>query len=331
MALRQDQLESTRRVWPASRSSTGLDPAKTPELRDRIRIYLRTKGLAGDDLEELTSEAVMRAVATANRSGETAVSEQYALAVANNLFRDYVRKVKPRWNHLKRSVLAVIEHPEGSRVFGRWRNGGDWICGFHRWRGRPFSPTGQYFDLCEGVAGFDQEILAGRNSSDAVLPEILAALFTWIGTPLEIDDLVTCLAKLMGVEDTPTLSMDDRRLTMLPASPKEQETAALAIAAIAGEQYRKEIWSEIIQLQPSHRAALLLGMSREELLLVAATVSEVAAALDMCSEEFMSDWRSLPLSDAQIAERLGVTPKQVSNFRVSGRARLGRWMARSEW
>jgi hypothetical protein len=304
-------------------------------LRDFVEAHLRRKGLRGDDLDELSSEAVLRILAAADRHSDTApaVSNQYALTVANNLFNDHLRRTKPRWSHLKRRVLIVLEHPEGGLLFARWKVGADSICGFRRWKGRAFSPTEKYLELTERSAVFEQEMLGNRLCSEVSLPELLAALFHWIETPLDTDELVACVARLRGVDDAPSVSLDElsENAQALSCSLRQEDTGQFAIAAIAGEQCRGELWNAILQLQPSHRIALLLGLTREELLLVSTSVSEAAAALGMSLEAFIPDWRRLPFSDSQIADRLGVTPKQVSNFRVACRARLARWMARSGW
>ena len=55
-----------------------------------------------------------------------------------------------------------------------------------------------------------------------------------------------------------------------------------------------------------------------------ASVRDMAAALEVSPEEFASLWNDLPLEDAKVAERLGLTRQQVINLRKSARERLAR-------
>jgi hypothetical protein len=57
-----------------------------------------------------------------------------------------------------------------------------------------------------------------------------------------------------------------------------------------------------------------------------ATIREMAAALEMPAADLATLWRDMPLEDARIAERLGLTRQQVINLRKSARLRLGRRM-----
>jgi len=61
-----------------------------------------------------------------------------------------------------------------------------------------------------------------------------------------------------------------------------------------------------------------------------ATLREIATALDMPPRELAQIWNQLPVEDAVIAERLGLTRQQVINLRKSARERLWRRTAKSE-
>jgi predicted DNA-binding protein (UPF0251 family) len=60
-----------------------------------------------------------------------------------------------------------------------------------------------------------------------------------------------------------------------------------------------------------------------------ASLRVIADALDIPLPDLARLWHTLPLDDAQIAERLGVTRQQVINLRKSARDRLARRMARA--
>ena len=54
------------------------------------------------------------------------------------------------------------------------------------------------------------------------------------------------------------------------------------------------------------------------------TMRGIAEVLEIPAPELAALWRTLPLDDAAIAMRLGITRQQVINLRKSARARLGR-------
>ena len=59
-----------------------------------------------------------------------------------------------------------------------------------------------------------------------------------------------------------------------------------------------------------------------------ATFDEIAAVLEMSRPELMAVWRALPMEDAKIAERFGITRQQVINLRKAARDRLSRRLRR---
>ena len=99
--------------------------------------------------------------------------------------------------------------------------------------------------------------------------------------------------------------------------------------AFSSELFRKRLWNILCEVPARQRIALLFAMPREEVLLLG-RVTEIAAAVDLPLPQFAAVWQQLPLSDKEIAERLEITPKQVSNLRKCARERIFRWLARKE-
>jgi DNA-directed RNA polymerase specialized sigma24 family protein len=119
---------------------------------------------------------------------------------------------------------------------------------------------------------------------------------------------------------------------VLPASP--DDVAAMVLSALSAEHLREQLWQVVCQLPPLQRAALLLGMERDELLTLQIKQSEVAKALAIPLPEFLAVWRGLPLSDPEIARRLGIARSgkttaegRVSNLRKCARDALRRRLA----
>lgn len=109
----------------------------------------------------------------------------------------------------------------------------------------------------------------------------------------------------------------------VPAAP--DDVADRVLSVLAAEQLRAWLWQEVRALPPFQRAALLLGMEPDELLSLQYKQSEIAQALGLPLDDFLGLWRGLPLSDRQIAHRLGVA--NVSNLRKCARERLARRLA----
>lgn len=93
-----------------------------------------------------------------------------------------------------------------------------------------------------------------------------------------------------------------------------------------------EVWREIDLLPSRQRIALLLGLRDEHgsaitsllILLRIVTFDELAAAVELSSDDLAAIWDQLPLPDLAIAERLDLTRQQIINLRKSARERLAR-------
>ena len=111
-------------------------------------------------------------------------------------------------------------------------------------------------------------------------------------------------------------------------------TEISADALIEQSQSMRAVWKEITVLPLTQRAALLLNLrdpsGGSALWLIAssaiASVRKIAELLDLPADQFAQLWSRLPLSDLDIAQRLGVTRQQVINLRQAARQRLARKM-----
>ncbi|HEX2272049.1 MAG TPA: hypothetical protein VHH35_21080 [Pyrinomonadaceae bacterium] len=96
----------------------------------------------------------------------------------------------------------------------------------------------------------------------------------------------------------------------------------------------KILWREICQLPRRQRVALLLNFRDphgQELISLlpytrAATIEQIATALEFPLDQFLRLWNELPLEDLAIAGLLGGTRQQVINLRKCARERLDRRM-----
>jgi hypothetical protein len=315
-------------------------------VRPHIRQRLARKDDGHEELEDLCSESVRRLVEATQRSRAPDCQPireyiSYALATADNVFAHHLRRTRPNWCRLRRRLIYLLD--EGGRGrFARWKAAASgppvgpqpdpgWLGGFARWRGQSFRDTPRYQAFCADYGPFCRAALQHRDPREVPLPELVGHLFEEVGTPLEVDELTRHLAALHQVSDSPPLSLEGLREDSgcrdhAPIPPGE-DLAASVVRAVASEQLRPELWRQICQLPLSQRWALLLDLQPDDLLLVARRMTSVAAALQMPEEEFHITWRRLPLPDPAIAERLKISPKQVSNLRIAAKRRVARWLA----
>ena len=329
--------EGYARFAPDALSDRALE-AVISEARPRVLRRLQQKGVEGADLEDLCEETMGRFLQALQRREEREQDvlehpARYALSVADTVFDDHLRRIRPQWCRLKRRVLYLLDDTRTRGVFRRWKDRAHWIGGFARWADHPFRPNARYHALCSRPAQFCKQELRDEEPAEVPLPTLMAHLFRWIGTPLEVDELTNRLASLQNIRDAGTLSLEDLAAQnetdadhWLPASP--EDVANRVLDSIQGEAFRAELWEIVCALPPRQRAALLLGMETDELLLAGAK-SDLAQTLELSIEQLEALWPTLPLSDASIALRLDVTPKQVSNFRKCARERIARWLAKS--
>jgi hypothetical protein len=157
----------------------------------------------------------------------------------------------------------------------------------------------------------------------AQLVTLVPVVLREVGAPLELDVLVSAVARLIALE--PQRAEVDLAAT-------EHTTELAADDALALRTSMRALWVDVVRLAPKQRAALLLNLrdthGNECLSLLpltrTATIAEIAATLEMPLETLAALWSDLPLSDARIGELLNATPRQVIKLRRLARERLRR-------
>lgn len=301
----------------------------TPHIRKR----LRHSGASDETLEDLTVETVERLVKAVRRRearAEIQMSDpiRYALAVADTVFDDYIRLQRPQWARLKRRVIYLIDSPKHSMIFKRWKYRSEWIAGFTRWLNHPFRPNARYHTLCSQPDSFCHQELHDHSPSELSLDRLMMHLFRWLGIPVEVDELTTRIADLQEIKDNTPLSLDEmaqqaEREPDFWIPPSEEDVERFVLDSLESSTFCETLRLLIAELPLRQRTALLLGMTTDEMLLIG-TLSALAGLLQIPLEELKALWTGLPLDDATIAQRLDITPKQVSNLRKCARERLER-------
>jgi RNA polymerase sigma factor (sigma-70 family) len=250
----------------------------------------------------------------------------YVATVAYNSCTQSLRQKYPERHRLKNRLRYLLHH---DARFALWEDAkGSLLCGLAEWKDAavPAQPLGQ--------AGLQS--LQERPNLRQLLPgSLMQVLFPLCGRPIELEELVSAAANIWGIEDLQRIeSRDEEDGEVWDRLPDPRVNVALLVER---RMHLVALWKEICELRPLQRAALLLNLhdatGQDMLPLIVlvdvARFSEIAASLDMTKEELADLWDDLPLDDANIAQRMGLTRQQVINLRKSARERLARRMAKA--
>lgn len=257
----------------------------------------------------------------------------FAAVTAARVCDAYVREKYPNRNRLRRRLEYLVGEQSPFRGFALWTTSdGDRLAGFGVWkeRGRRPSDSAAYRRLLENPVRFLTDSFPNEDLSRIEPPELLAATFNRVGSPIQFDDLIGVFARIWGITDDPQSSLEDEDHEA-GTGPRAEGIEA----SLLRHEYLRHLWGEIRQLPPRQAAALLLNLRDPRgngliaLLPITrtASMSEIAAAIGMEPAELARVWNGLPMDDLKIAEVLECSRQQVINLRRSARERLTRKMA----
>ena len=266
-----------------------------PELRKAVLRKLAFRDEPAD-VQEVVGQAAVDLAARLRANKAAAIP--FALltaATARHAATDHIRLNHPIRYRVETRLRYLHSTEKGLAL---WEAKGDWLCGLSEWQTAGVEPVAkakleQWRDLLRDVP-------RGRN---AIHPADLAmTIFDRLGAPVPLKDLTGIVQELVGLSD---------------AAPG-RETAASELAAWLGK-----LWAQIRRLPLAERSALLLGLRATEGQSVAvvlqtagvAGIPALAGALEVSERGLGAIWNQLPLDDAAIAERLGVTPQRAAALR----------------
>jgi len=298
------------------------DPVAADVIARRLRDPLERQD--ADDVRHDVHVQLVARLLDPHAGDDIADFAGYVAVVAHRACDAHLRRKFPNRARLKSRVRYVLKHHPALAIR---ESASGLLCGI---RGRLDD---------NGAAGRTrlQELLrAGSLPRRGPLPELVHAVLAAANASVEIDALVSALAELLGVADEPAApparTVDDNWLERVPDSGGSPADRAEA------RDYLRRLWTEIAALPPSQRVALLLNLRDDRghgvIALLAftetATRDDLAAVLGMSRDDLAALWDDLPIDDARIAVRLGLTRQQVINLRKSARLRLARRMRRIE-
>lgn len=306
------------------------DPVIKGVIRFKLRLnsYRESQREEADDIHQ---EAILQLLAQLQRfrklpSGNP-ISDVRGMAavIAHRTCARWMRRQFPERHALKNRLHYLLTRQRGLAL---WQDeSGKLVAGFGVWQEqkKAVAASRQLSDI-ETLPTHIRALKRGRPQE---LAQAIAAIFNYIGAPIEFDELVSGVAAIQGISDQPLESLADNQ-----DDPSFEPTTGERDPAwrIEKKMFLQRLWEELQQLPLNQRAALLLNLKDASgsgciTLFPAtgiATIRQLADALEIAAERFAEVWNELPLEDARIAELLGVTRQQVINARKSGRERLAR-------
>ncbi len=308
-----------------------------PVIRQIVNSELRVwhGSASSQDAEDVCSDAEarllkrLRALHDGPHENPIADFPAYVAEIARNSWDQSLRRAYPERARLKNQVRYLLGH---RRSFALWQNENqEWLCGFEAWKNRRIdsfdcAPLQQLlYDPSRFIEAETNEDLGQME-----LEGLLKIIFQSVNCPIGLNPLVGIISDLTGIRD---------RFVVLPREDDERDPLeSLPDTRVDIEkQFERSsellwLWTEICRLPLRQRTALLLNLRDAQgqgvialfPLTGVATLRQIADALAIPAEQLAELYNRLPLDDATIAQRLGLTRQQVINLRKAARERLGR-------
>jgi DNA-directed RNA polymerase specialized sigma24 family protein len=254
--------------------------------------------------------------------------ESYISTTAQHVCNEYLRRKYPFRRQLKDTIrYHLTSHPE----LALWKTMDNrWLAGLAIWRGEaaPSSAEADTEPHQALLANLD-DALQRVDVARLKMPELITLIFNSCKCPLELADLTDLIARLRYIKDYPVESLEgdgSHLIEQLSSAQGDLDTV------LEYRQLLQYLWSEICQLPPLQRTALLFNLRSPTGINVitllpatrVATFEQIAEALNISTEEFERLWSDLPMDDLSIAQYLGASRQQVINLRKNARERLAR-------
>jgi hypothetical protein len=344
-ALLSPYLQATTEVESESHLTRLLAEQAGPIINAIIRSKLHASDAVDDrlrwqDSEDVYGEVVaqllarLRALKASPGNATIESFPNYVAVTTYNACHHHLRRKYPQRWRLKNRIRYLLSH---QRELALWEStDGNWLCGFAAFRNQGKGSSvgsGRLRELRDTPQTFSLARNEGEDIRRARLADLLVAIFRRVGAPVELDALVNTVAELQGIKDLPPTNDEKEDLGSADVSDSHWNLAA----DVERRSYLQRLWSEIMKLPIGQRVALLLNLRdlQEGVIMLLpltgiATIRQIAEAVAIPAEEFARLWNDLPLDDAAVALRLGITRQQVINLRKSARARLARRMTALE-
>jgi hypothetical protein len=311
----------------ASQALEQLLTITEPVIRDSVRRELARSMAGSGHMEDVASEVRLRVVRKVwglrRQEGEPIENLlAYVARAAEYGCYAFLRTQYPERTRFRNRLRYAVGHQASTAL--RCDEHGIWRCHSARpVRRAPAAGSTQSFLNDPG-----SWLSASGIAANQPLPALTDQLLAQLDQPIELDRLVDALATVLGIADAPP----PRRREDGDEGLEIPDSAPAAAQVLEHRDSLLRTWTEIVELPPRQRAALLLNLRDPDggaiLHLLPATnlvtMASLAAALELDTAALAALWDKLPLDDLSIAAQLGLTRQQVINLRKSARARLAR-------
>jgi RNA polymerase sigma factor (sigma-70 family) len=310
-------------------------PVVRHTIRRRLGFYVDHRGInpnnqnAEDLYQEIMAKIVQALHDLRNRSATTDIQnlKQYVSRIASNACNDVLRTKSPARARLKNNLRFLLTH---HRDFAVWKTETETLAGFTVWRNtsKSLSAQKQLFDLDQILAKFRSTRLRGEDVKQVPLTRLVAELFNWIGSPIELDELVNVVATLLDIKDQPVASIDDQMLDH--ADARVADSTLSANSRLEAQALLRHLWQTLKELSTEQRDVFCLGFedqSGRDLFTVlleseVVTFQALAHELGRSTKVIIELWSKMPMDDETIAIELGTTRAQVYKWRFRALQKL---------
>jgi DNA-directed RNA polymerase specialized sigma24 family protein len=303
-----------------------LERHASPLVRDVVRGQVPDRVGGPADAADVHSGVMLRLTAHLWALRKDAEAEPlagfagYVAATAHNACHAFFRSRYPQRSRLRNKVRYVLTREPGLAMWPGERH--VWLAGRAGWKDRP--------SLAEAGPRLAE---AGARLGPRPLPELVRALVDLAGGPCRLDQLAEAVGRVLGVSDD-AVSLSDEGDGAPSLESRLADPVPEPGEAIDTRRYLERLWTEICELPRHQRAALLLNLRDEGgggmlgLLPLTGLASQerIAEVIGLTADRLSQLWPRLPVEDEWIAGELGVSRRQVINFRKCARERLSRRM-----
>jgi RNA polymerase sigma factor (sigma-70 family) len=297
-------------------------------LRRRLGFFVSSLGVNDHnrDAEDLYQEAMTRIAQMLHdlrispTKTDIASFRQYVARVTANVCVDYLRKKSPARTRLKYSLWDIFKRQKELAV---WEYEGKMLCGFAAWRntGKTFFSDQASSDLEGRSEAFQAARFPHEDVKQALITQVLAELFDWIGGPVELDTAVSMMAILLDVREQPIASLDEE-----PKSHWKDHflvSASITDSEVRAKELLNRLWQVVRNLPDEQRDAYAFGFEDDNgqdlftLLLSngVVTLGELSREFGRPAEEIVLLSARMPMDPLAIATELKASRDNVYKWR----------------
>jgi DNA-directed RNA polymerase specialized sigma24 family protein len=269
---------------------------------------------------DLLSEAKVLTLKKLGGGGAIDDLAAYVRTVAANVFNQHLRRRHPHRLRVKNQCRYLLTHDPRYAIWRDDRN--DLVCG-------PASAEGSAAQRGPLLSPEECSAIRARvvtKDETAAIIDIVGAMLGDRQRVAALDDLVSAVCEVQQIVEAVEVPDDEGSV------PEASSEKPSALDVIEEREFVGRLWRGVLTLPVRHRVALLLnfrGDDGEELTSLlatcgAASVRDIARALEIDEERFAEMWSELPWDDRRIASHLGIERQQVINLRQSAKQKLRR-------